>query len=233
MPLFGYTLLPPSPTASLWAVRTATPLVALGSGLSSSSVALYLRISGPACYETPVGSLVCLGQVANLLDVPVEQVVVAVQLIARDGTPLAAQDTVVARWVIPAGEKGPYRVVFETIPDGYAGAFPFVKSGQIAVNPGRLYGSLALQQVSGAFVLDQYQITLSVFNKNSLPVENVIVTMTLLDGQDQVTGFRQIYLDAYHPLAPGESLALTIKVIPQGPDTVHFEAFAEGYLVEN
>ena len=46
-----------------------------------------------------------------------------------------------------------------------------------------------------------------------------------------MTGFRRVYLDPGRQLQPGESLALTLKVIPQGPDTVAFDAFAEGYIV--
>ena len=43
----------------------------------------------------------------------------------------------------------------------------------------------------------------------------------------------QVYLEAGQRLKPGESLALTMKVIPQGPNTVGFDAFAEGRLVLN
>ena len=55
--------------------------------------------------------------------------------------------------------------------------------------------------------------------------------MTLLDQYGRVTGFRRVYLDPDRRLAPGDSLALTLKVIPQGPNTVAFDAFAEGYIV--
>ncbi len=201
--------------------------------MGASSVALFLRVSNPACYETPLGSLVCLGQVYNPLDKPVEQVAVGVQLLARDGTLLAAQEAVISRWVLPEGATGPYRIIFDPVPPEYLWARPYVKTGQVASDIEHRYASLALQEVSGAFVIDQYQVTVSITNKSLYPVEGIAVTMTLLDEVGQVTGFRREYLDTHRRLAPGETLALSLKVIPQGPNTVAFDAFAEGHLAQH
>jgi hypothetical protein len=229
--LLGYTLLPPSLTPSVWPVYTATPLVTADS--AGSHLALYLHVTGAACYETPIGSLICLGQVRNTLNLPVDQVQVEVQLLARDGTLLAAQETFVSRWVIPAGAAGPYRVLFDRVPEGYAGAYSFIKAGHVVTDAETRYAALTLKQVSGAFVLDQYQITLSIINTSPVAVERIAITMTLLNERDQITGFRRLYLDPGRRLPPGESLTLTLKVIPQGANTVAFDAFAEGYLVPN
>ncbi|MBN2303398.1 MAG: hypothetical protein JXQ72_02900 [Anaerolineae bacterium] len=229
LPLLGYTLLPPTVAPGAWVLQTATPLIAADGSTPFSPVTMRLMIVGPACYNTPVGSLVCLGQVHNTLDDPVEQVTVEVQLVARDGTRLAVGEGLLSRWLLPAGATGPYRVLFESVPEGYAGAVPVVTAGRIA--PNNHYADLALRQVSGRFVLNQYQITLSVVNKSALPADHLAVTMLLLNESGQITGFRQVYLDADRRLNPGESLAMTLKVIPQGPNTVGFEAFAEGVLV--
>jgi hypothetical protein len=231
LPLLGYTLLPPSLTPTLWPVYTATPFITADStGATMSAVALNLRVIGPACHETPVGSLICMGQVRNTLDVPVEQITVEVQLLGRDGNPLMVGEGYVTRWVLPAGAAGPYRVLFEKIPEGYAGAYPSVKSGRVMPSSEQGYADLALRPISGEFVYNQYQVAVSIVNKSDAPVEHLTVTMTLLDRHGNVTGFRQVYLDDDRWLAPGESLALTIKVVPQGPDTVAFDAFAEGLL---
>jgi hypothetical protein len=230
--LLGYTLLPSSLTPSPRPNATVTPVVTVSAPVSQ--LALYLQITGAACYETPVGSLICLGQVRNTLSLPVEQVQVEVQLLARDGKVLAAQAAFVSRWMIPTGEAGPYRVLFERVPDGYTEAYAFVRAGEIIDGPESHYATtLALKQVSGAFVLDQYQITLSVINKSSEPVEQIAVTMILLDRDGRVTGFRRMVLDPSRRLSAGESLTLSLKVIPQGPDTVTFDSFAEGIFVSN
>ena len=228
--LLGYTLLPSSLTPSARPNATATPVVTVSAPISQ--LALYLQITGAACYETPVGSLICLGQVLNTLSLPVEQVQVEVQLLAGDGKVLAAQDTFVSRRMIPAGAAGPYRVLFERVPDGYTEAYPFVHTGRVIDGPDTHYATaLALKQVSGAFMLDQYQITLSVINKSPDPVEQIAVTMILLDKNERVTGFRRMVLDPSRRLSAGESLTLSLKVIPQGSDTVTFDSFAEGLRV--
>lgn len=231
LPLLGYTLIPPTLTPARWPVYTATPLVTTDTG-SFSPVVLHMSMSGSACYETAVGSLVCMGQVENQWDKAVEQVTVSVQLLARDGTLLAAREALISRWVLPAGGTGPYRVLFESLPEGYAAARAYVTSGQVVAPADQSYARLAIQPASGAFYLDHYNITLSVVNKNSAPVEQVTVTMTLFDDHGQVTGFRRIPLESSRQLDPNESLALTIKVIPQGENTVAFEAFAEGIFVQ-
>jgi hypothetical protein len=175
----------------------------------------------------------CLGQVYNPMDVPVEQINIRVHLLAHDGSIAATSNTLAARAVIPSGETGPYRVLFDSIPQEYEQAVAFVESMHVAQNVSRRYAELALRQVSGTFVVDQYQVTLSVMNNSDLAVDHVAVTMTLLDWNRQVTGFRQVYLDPDRRLEPGESVSLTIKVIPQGPRTVGFDAFAEGRPVLN
>lgn len=224
MPLLGYTLVPPT----LVPFYTPTPRGTADYNPTLTPLALYLTVTGPVCYETPVGSLMCLGQVTNPLDVPVEQINIRVHLLSHDGTLLIAGNTLVARAVLPVGQGGPYRVLFDSVPSGYEHAVAFVESMQIAQNTARRYAELALRQVSGTFVINQYQIAISVINTGSIAVDHVAVTMTLLDWEQQVTGFRQVYLDPDQRLEPGESIALTIKVIPQGPGTIGFDAFAEG-----
>ncbi len=232
--LWGYTLLPPTRTPTVWPPYTSTPLTSADVvGSSASPLALYLHINGAACYETQIGSLACMGQVQNGWDRAVEHVTVVVQLLARDGTPLASRETLVSRWVLPAGAVGPYRVLFDALPEGFAEARPFIKSGQVTAEGGPHYAALTLQPASGAFVVGQYQVTLSVVNMNSQPVERITVTMTLLDERGRVTGFRRVLLDDARRLRPGEALALTLKVLPQGPHTVAFQAFAEGYYARN
>lgn len=232
LPLLGYTLIPPTLAPTLWSLVTPTPLITADSS-HTFPLALYLAVNGSACYETPVGSLVCLGQVRNESDKPVERVTVAVELLDRDGTPLLMREALVARAVLLPGTAGPYFVVFETPPARYAGARAVVTSGQVVPDSTRQIASLTLQPASGMFVPDQYQVTLSVVNRTLRAVEQMTVTMLLLDEHGLVTGFRQVPLETTRRLQPGESLALTIKVIPQGKNTVGFEAFAEGYYVEN
>lgn len=231
LPLWGYTLLPPTLTPGVWPARTATPLITVDS--TGTPVALSLIVSGAACYETPVGSLVCLGQVRNPLDVPVEQVRIAVQLLDKNGLPLVSDETTMVRWVLPPGESAPYRIVFQFIPIGYAGSYATISGGQIAQDVERRFASLTLHEVSGRFLNDENQVNVSVLNSGTQPVEEVTVTMTLLDARGQVTGFRQMVLPTEQPLMPGQSRSLTIRANPQGANAVSFEVFAEGRFSRN
>jgi hypothetical protein len=227
-PLFGYTLLPLSPTPGVRPIHTPTPLVTVDNNGSVLLSPVALIVSGPACYETPVASLICLGQVRNMLDVPVEQVVIAVLLLDRDGIPLAAEEAVLARSILPAKLAGPYRVLFEQIPAGYAGVYASVQSAKIAQDAGRDDADLTLESMTGEFAADQYQVTLTVHNNSLASAVQVSITVVLLDANAQVTGFRRVDLEV--PLEAGSSQEMTINVIPQGPNTVTFSAFAEGRL---
>lgn len=232
LPLFGYTLLPPLLTPTPWSVRTATPLFTAESAIPTASpYAFYLRVSSPACYETPLGSLICLGQVYNTLEAPLENVVVSVQLMSRDGTPLTSQSALLARDILPAGMRGPYRVIFDTIPSGYAGADASIQAAEVARNAERRYADLTLQQVAVAFNEQQFKVTLSITNHSRQSAEHLALTVTLFDGSGRVTGFRQVMLEEDRRLDPDQPLSMTISVIPQGPNTVTFDAFAEGRLV--
>ncbi|MBN1200973.1 MAG: hypothetical protein JXJ20_03870 [Anaerolineae bacterium] len=233
LPLFGYTLLPPTLTPAIRPNHTATPFVTVDGSVIVSPGVLFLAVSPPACYETPVGSLVCLGQVHNTLDMPIEHVIVGVQLLAPDGIPLVTGQTAAARTLIPAGLAGPYRVLFEEVPEDYAGAYAFIEAGQVAQDVERRYASLALSDMAGDFTSEQVEVTLTVHNDSPAQVEQITVTVTLLDDGGQVTGFRQVALDDNRRLEPGESLDLAIKVIPQGATTAAFDAFVEGYLSPN
>lgn len=229
VPLLGYTLLPPTLTPPVKPLVTPSPLSITESSLGATPLAL--PVNGPACYETAVGSLLCLGQVTNASALPIEQVRVAVRLLDSGGATLAVGEAPVSRWLLPTGTAAPYRVLFTSVPKGYAGAHTSIVGGEVAQESDTRYGHLVLREVAGRFVFDQYQVSLSIINKSEAPVGNVSITMTLLDRGGQVTGYRQVLLDPDRVLRPGESLALTLKVVPQGADTVAFDAFAEGEIV--
>ena len=114
---------------------------------------------------------------------------------------------------------------------GYSGVLPTIRTGQYAHQTEDRFATLAFQEVSGAFVLDQYHISLSITNKSADTVQTISITMILYDAEGRVTGFRREMLDTNRRMAPGETMALTLKVIPQGANTVAFDAFAEGIVL--
>ncbi len=231
LPLFGYTL-PLLLTPTPWSIYTATPLIPVDAATATASpYAFYLRAGPPACYETPLGSLVCLGQVYNTLEAPLENIVVNVTLLARDGTPLAKQSALLARNILPAGSLGPYRVIFDTVPAGYNSASAAIDAAEVAIDSERRYADLELRQVAVVFNEQQFKVTVSVANHSHESADELVLTVTLLDRSGRVTGFRQVTLEDNYVLAPNQPMSLTISVIPQGSNTVSFDAFVEGRLI--
>ncbi len=231
LPLFGYTLpllLSPTP----WSIHTATPLIPVDAATPTASpYAFYLRAGAPTCYETPLGSLICLGQVYNTLEAPLENVIVNVTLISREGIPLDDASALLARAILPAGARGPYRVIFDSVPAGYESAIAAIDAAEVAIDAEHRYADLELREVAVVFNEQQFKVTVSVANRSRQPADELVLTVTLLDRSGRVTGFRQVTLEDNYALAPNQPMSLTIGVIPQGPNTVSFDAFAEGLLV--
>jgi hypothetical protein len=198
---------------------------------TASPYAFYLRAGPPSCYETPLGSLICLGQVYNTLEAPLENVMVSVTLLSHDGLPLADQSALLSRSLLPAGSLGPYRVIFDSVPAGYDSATAAIDAAEVAIDAEHRYADLELKQVAVVFNEQQFKVTVSVSNHSGQPVEKLTLTVTLLDRSGHVTGFRQVTLADNYVLEPNQPMSLTISVIPQGANTVSFDAFAEGHLV--
>ena len=102
--------------------RTLTPLATNMVGLTwVMPTPLPMPLTPPTCYETPVGSLWCLGLVHNGLTVGVSQLIVRVYLVNAEGTGLAQQETALALSTLLPDEAVPYGVLFGSIPEGSLG----------------------------------------------------------------------------------------------------------------
>ncbi|PJF44564.1 MAG: hypothetical protein CUN55_03265 [Phototrophicales bacterium] len=76
-----------------------------------------VRATDPSCYEQPNGTLICLGWVWNYTANPIEQVVVDVQLIARQGFVLNKAQVSPDIPVILPQQRIPYRAIFTSVPE--------------------------------------------------------------------------------------------------------------------
>jgi hypothetical protein len=186
-----------------------------------------MSLAPPNCYETPVGSLWCLGLIRNDQDFPVEQVVIRVYLVKEDGTAIAAKDASAARVTLPPQAASPYGVLFEAVPDGVGPVAVLVSATQ------RLNwtGSTFPVQVHDVQSTDRdggYHVTGTLVNTTNTALQQLTVIVTLFDGQGRVTGYRQSPLPPSQSLAPGGKVPFAIDVIPQGLGTVRTDASAEG-----
>jgi hypothetical protein len=216
----------PVPTPTLRLLRT--PSLA-ATGLIVRTLAptpLPLPITPPDCYETPVGGLWCLGWLHNRLLIPIEQVVVQVYLVTTDGTALTTQETPIARNILWPGERSPYGVRFEHIPEGTAGPVAVITSATRAPVP--TAPPVEVRDVRTEQRDSVLHVAGSMGNAGPTPVDQLSVVVTLLDERERVTGFRMVRWPPEQALDPGDSLPFAVDVIPQGMSATRVEVSAEG-----
>jgi len=224
--LLSLTQVTIAPTPTLWLFSTPragdTPVTLVPTPLN-------IPLPVPTCYETPVGGITCLGLLRNSLGVPIDQVLLRVYLVSPEGKPLAMQEVHLARRALDPGEMSPYGAVFETIPAGYAGPVVTLVS---AFQSRAQTTHLTIRNLQTSVADGVYAVKGIIVSPEAvpLPVERVMVVITLLNNNDQVTGFRQWTWtpDAQVSSAtPGTALPFALSIIPQGSSTSHVEASAD------
>ena len=181
-------------------------------------------ISPPTCYETPVGSLWCLGLVRNGLTITLERVVVRVYLLNGEGTALVGTDTAIAHRLLAPGETSPYGVLFDAVPDGNAGPVTVLISA-LEYNGPR--ATLDVRNMHSESRESGYHVTGTLTNPTTMPLEHMALIVTLFDANQRVTGFRQMRWPANQQLAPSAMLAFDVDAVPQGQGTVRAEVSGE------
>jgi hypothetical protein len=186
-----------------------------------------MSLAPPNCYETPVGSLWCLGLIRNEQTFPVEQVVIRVYLVRADGTAIAAKDAAAARVTLPPQSTSPYGVLFEAVPDGVGPVAVLISANQrLDWTEGAL--PVQVRDIQSSDRDGGYHVTGTLVNTTNTALQQLSVIVTLFDGQGRVTGYRQSRLPPNQSLAPGDKIPFAVDVIPQGLGTVRTDASAEG-----
>jgi len=222
VPLLGLTLPSITPTPILRLLRTPGSIFTR----TLAPTPLPIRVDSPICYETPVGSLVCLGVVHNVLTTPIGWITIHIYLVRLDGSVLLDQQTIAARRVLAPGESSPYAVVFNKMPADYAGPIALLETADQVTD----FKPLAIRNTQSEMRDAQYFVTGTLVNSQGKALSNLSVVVTLYDGKGNVTGFRQLNLPADQSLASGASMPFSLEVIPQGTGTARVEASAEGRL---
>jgi hypothetical protein len=227
--LLSLTLPLATPTPILRLLRTPTVRsTGLVTATRAAATPLPLSIAPPTCYETPVGSLWCLGLIRNELSVPIDQIIMRVYLVNGDGTALGVQDARTARSILEPGAMSPYGILFDTVPDGTAGPVATLVSANQSSTQSTHFVSIKARDIQGIAAQGGYQVTGKLVNTAAVTVRQLSLVVTLFDDGGRVTGFRQLQWPDGQPLQPGESLSFNVDAIPQGPGTVRAEASAEG-----
>ncbi|WP_420627608.1 FxLYD domain-containing protein [Candidatus Leptofilum sp.] len=211
-------VLPPPPTVN--------PLLAPG-----TAVPLQITVNKIHAYQTPVGSLWLLGEVTNEGETAVENIQVEIGLLAADGRLLGSVTAWVATAIIPAGERGPFGLLINEPPSGFAQTNVAVIGGQAVVELGTRTLDVGVADVHLDIHDERVGLTGQLQNNGETAVTNVQLTATFYDAQGNVTGFQQqVMVDA---LGVGEERPFSLEAAPPGGATVAYTLHTEAQILNN
>jgi LysM repeat protein len=163
-------------------------------------------VSGIAFYETPVGSLWCLGEAVNTTSVTLANVQVNVALYSEAGEVLVQADAFAAADLIPPGGRSPFGILFTDPPREWASPQVTIIRGEEAGGLEASYVPIEVDSHEGQAEDVQFRVTGLV--RNASPDETagkVYVIVTTYDDQGLVTGFRHGAVDVGGGLLPGDT----------------------------
>ena len=189
-------------------------------------------VRGGRCYQTPVGSLQCLGEIVNTSALTITNVHVNVALVDQSGGRLRGVDAQTAADQVPPGGRAPFRVVFTTPPEGWADLSVAVARAELAGLLPANYVPIQVVETDSEQVDAHYHVSGTVENASAeLAAERVSVVVTAYDGEGFVIAVRQVDVEVEEALAPGEVAEFSILVgYHDGPPVQH-SVVAQGRAV--
>jgi LysM repeat protein len=180
-----------------------------------------LKIQGLAFHWTPVDSLWCLGEVANLSGKPAEEVQVQVSLHDEQGQLLAMGAAFAQLDILAGGGRAPFGILFTAPPSSFAQYQSRVLSGVPSSHLGPRYPDLAIVEDWGGWLDDNnYQVRGQVQNVGQDDAEKVVVVITLYDEEEHIVGARTVSIPAEVFLA-GAVAPFEVTLTPLGPVARH------------
>ncbi len=201
----GQTLILPPP---------ATPQF---QGVAGTAVPIQIEVRHVNAYQTPLGSLWLLGEVANLGDRPAGNVQVSIGLLDAAGVELSTAVAWTAVPVIMPGQSAPFGVLVNEPPPTFAQPSVSVAGGETVLDLGTQIVDLLVAETAVSFADDRVQVSGQVQNGSQVTARDVIITATFYDNQGDVTGFQQQQLEG--ALAPTEMMTFTMTASPPGGPT--------------
>jgi len=197
---------------------------------TSTPTPLPFEVTGLSFYETPTGSLWCLGQVENTSGRAMERVQVQVSLYDEGDKVLAMGSAFVALAIVPQGGKVPFAILFATPPPSFAKYQAIPLSGEAVTYLGSRYLDLAITEQEGESEGHYFTVKGLVQNTGQANAQTVAVLVTTYDAQGRVTGFRQADLES--DLAAGESAPFKVNLLPFGGTVVTYAVQVQGTRAE-
>lgn len=169
-------------------------------------------IRGVGFYETPVGSLHCLGEVVNTTAEVLTNVQVRVTLFDASGGALIGGTVFAAADLLPPAARAPFSLLFTAPPPNFVSHQVVALRGEAAGELAARYVPMAIEEVSGTPYGPQFEISGAVRNRDpERMAATVIVVATTYDETGLVTGFRQQMVDVGDGLAPGAAAPFRMR----------------------
>lgn len=207
----GYFLTFGSPGTHIRGNPTTAPPTKIFQQTPTINDALYAP--APVCYTSANRTLICLGRVFNNSDKTVRDVQINVGL-WQDEQPLAANTVRSEQPVMRPGEFAPYRALFRDVPTSYDDVRASV---QDATTTTADYPQLSVRDESavywqGAAEIGRYEIQATLVNEEDAPVQDVRVTITVLNGDEDIVGYRVLALST--PIPANGIYPFKMDIIP-------------------
>jgi LysM repeat protein len=189
-----------------------------------------LRIQGLAFHRTPVDSLWCMGEVANLSGKPAEEVQVQVSLHDEQGQLLVSGAAFVQVDILAAGGRAPFAILFTAPPSSFAQYQTQILSGVPHTHLGPRYPDLEVVDEWGEWLDENnYQVRGEVQNSGEADAEQVVVIVTLYDEEEHVVGARAVGIPAEVFLA-GAVAPFEVTITPLGP-VARYDVQVQGWWI--
>jgi hypothetical protein len=190
---------------------------------------LPFEVRGMSLYETPVGSLWCLGEIANTTTFTLTNVQVHVTLLDAAGNPLTEADAFASADILPAGERSPFGILFTNPPPDWASAQSTILRGEAA---GALADSsvpITVSDLQREPADSQLRVRGVVRNASAdQAAGSVRVIATTYDAEGLVTGFRNASVELDGPLAPGATTPFSLSFTFHGDEVADLAIIALG-----
>jgi LysM repeat protein len=197
---------------------------------TSTPTPLPFQVKGLGFYETPSGSLWCLGEVENTSGRALERVQAEVSLYDEQDKVLATESAFVALGIVPQGGRVPFAILFDNPPISFAKYQAIALSGEAVTYLGNRYLDLTIIEQQGEAKGHYFTVEGLVQNTGQANTKTVTVLVTTYDAHGRVTGFRQADLE--NALAAGESSPFQVNLLPFGGTAVNYTVQAQGTRLE-
>jgi LysM repeat protein len=193
---------------------------------------LPFQIANVGFYETPVGSLWCLGEVVNNTGAGIEQVQIAVSLYDAEGETVATGSTFTEFDIIPNEGKMPFALLFTEPPSGFSHHQVAALSGVTVVHWGRYYMDLTIESDRGEASGERaYVVTGQVRNTGQYEAEQIRIVVTVYDAEGRVVGIRRGSPET-QTLAVDESSPFRVSLSSLGGQVVTHTVQVQGLQIE-